>query len=119
MTRYIDAEKFKQQLEIAMKKMHLIGGVKGVDVGAVIKALDMQPTADVVPRAELERLLKEIRALSAFKDYFSDLYGQGLEIAKWHLNGDTEPFDSFYDSALDEYDAAFLSERINDETASR
>lgn len=49
MTRYIDAEKFKQQLEIAMKKMHLIGGVKGVDVGAVINALDMQPTADVVP----------------------------------------------------------------------
>lgn len=98
-----------------MKKMYLIGGVKVVDVGVVIKAIDMQPTEDVVPRAELERALRENRALSAFKDYFDDLYGQGLEIAKWHQNGDTEPFDSFYDSALDEYEAAFLSEGRKDE----
>lgn len=53
--RYIDADKFKSHLEKAMKKMHLIGGVKGVDVGAVIAALDRQPTVDVVPRAELAR----------------------------------------------------------------
>lgn len=36
-----------------------------------------------------------------FKDYFDSLYGQGLEVANWHLNGNTEPFDSFYDSALE------------------
>ena len=47
MSRYIDADNFKSKLEKAMEKMHLIGGVKGVDVGAVIAALDMQPTADV------------------------------------------------------------------------
>ena len=52
MARYIDADKFKSNLEKAMKKMHLIGGVKGVDVGAVIVALDRQPTADVVPKSE-------------------------------------------------------------------
>ena len=59
MARYVDADKFKQQLETAMEKLHLIGGIKGVDVGAVIKALDMQPAADVVPRSEIERLEKE------------------------------------------------------------
>ena len=52
MARYIDADKFKGNLERAMEKMHLIGGVKGVDVAAVIVALDRQPTADVAPRAE-------------------------------------------------------------------
>lgn len=55
MARYIDADKFKSILEKAMEKMHLIGGVKGVDVGAVIAALDRQPTADVAPRAEVAR----------------------------------------------------------------
>lgn len=42
-------KKMKRHLESAMKKMHLIGGVKGVDVSAVIKAIDMQPAANVVP----------------------------------------------------------------------
>ena len=48
MARYIDADRFKHNLEKASEKTHLIGGVKGVDVGAVIIALDRQPTADVV-----------------------------------------------------------------------
>lgn len=48
MARYIDADKFKDHLKVAQEKMHVIGGVKAVDVGAVIKALDMQPTANVV-----------------------------------------------------------------------
>ena len=34
-----------------------------------------------------------------FYDYFKDLYGTGLEVANWHQNGDTEPFDNFFDSA--------------------
>lgn len=36
-----------------------------------------------------------------FKEYFDNLYGEGLEVQNYHLNGDTEPFDNFYDSALD------------------
>ena len=64
-----------------------------------------QPTADVVPKSEVERLEKEIKALLAFKDYFSDLYGHGLEIANWHENGELEYFDMFYESAVDEYEA--------------
>ena len=42
-----------------------------------------------------------IKSLSKFKVYFDDLYGQGLEIANWHLNGELEPFDNFYDSAME------------------
>ena len=48
MSRYIDADTFKRNIETAMEKMHLIAGVKGVDIGAVIKAIDLMPTADVV-----------------------------------------------------------------------
>ena len=39
--------------------------------------------------------------LIAFKEYFKDLYGQGLEIANWHQNGELEPFDNFYESAIE------------------
>ena len=39
--------------------------------------------------------------LVAFKEYFKDLYGQGLEIANWHQNGELEPFDNFYESAIE------------------
>ena len=59
----------------------------------------------VVPKREVDRLEKEIKALLAFKDYFSDLYGHGLEIANWHENGTLEPFDNLYESAEDEYEA--------------
>lgn len=44
----------------------------------------------------------EIERLQAFKHYFDELYGKGLEVANWHLNGNTEPFDNFYESALEE-----------------
>ena len=45
-----------------------------------------------------------LKSLSAFKAYFDGLYGQGLDVANYHLNGATEPFDSFYDSAMEEYE---------------
>ena len=61
MARYIDADRFKAHLENAMGKMHLIGGVHGVGVEAVIMALDIQPTADAAEvkhgewRSELQK----------------------------------------------------------------
>ena len=45
-------------------------------------------------------ICKETDGLRRFKKYFEDLYGEGLEIANYHMNGDTEPFDNFYDSAI-------------------
>lgn len=32
-------------------------------------------------------------------DYWRELYGIGLEVLNWHMNGDIETFDSFYDSS--------------------
>ena len=48
---------------------------------------------------ELEGLQKRVKQLETFKKYWSELYGEGLEVANWHQNGDTEPFDNFFDSA--------------------
>lgn len=43
----------------------------------------------------------EVKALKYFKEYFDELYGKGLEIANWHLNDELEPFDIFYNSAVE------------------
>lgn len=50
----------------------------------------------------INRQKAEIDKLNKFKSYFDDLYGKGLAVANWHLNGETEPFDNFYESALQE-----------------
>ena len=50
----------------------------------------------------ITRQLAEIERLKAFKSYFDELYGKGLDVANWHLNGALEPFDNFYESALQE-----------------
>ncbi len=45
--------------------------------------------------------VEELKEAREFKKYFDELYGEGLEVANWHKNGDLEPFDNFYESALD------------------
>lgn len=54
----------------------------------------------------IEDAITLLKALYAFKQYYDDLYGEGLDVANYHLNGATEPFDSFYDSAMEEYENA-------------
>ena len=46
-----------------------------------------------------KELSEENNRLKAFKEYFDGLYGKGLEVANWHLNGALESFDNFYESA--------------------
>lgn len=53
----------------------------------------------------IEDLEKENKGLKRFYDYWSELYGKGLEIAYWHMNGDLEPFDSFFDNAEEELES--------------
>ena len=54
-------------------------------------------------KATLKReALEMLKALSKFKKYFDGMYGNGFEVAHWHLNGALEPFDRFYDSAIEE-----------------
>ena len=45
--------------------------------------------------------VEECREAKRFKEYFDEFYGIGLEVANWHQNGNTEPFDNFYDAAID------------------
>lgn len=52
--------------------------------------------------AFMKRQKAEIERLTAFKSYFDELYGKGLDVANWHENGDLEPFDNFYDDAVKE-----------------
>lgn len=42
-----------------------------------------------------------IKKCISFIKYWSDLYGTGLQVYGWHLNGDPEDFDSFYNSAME------------------
>ena len=42
-------------------------------------------------RSALEAAKEELEALWSF-------YGKGLEVANWHLNGDLEPLDHFFES---------------------
>lgn len=45
-------------------------------------------------------LSDENKRLKLFKNYFDELYGKNLEVANWHLNGNLEPFDNFYEDAI-------------------
>lgn len=62
--------------------------------------------------------LKELRfvntALQAYKDYMTALYGEGYQVANWHLNGDLEPLDTFLDSAEAEYEAVLSQNGSSD-----
>lgn len=42
-----------------------------------------------------------IKKCVSFIKYWSDLYGEGLQVYGWHLNGEPEDFDSFYNSAME------------------
>lgn len=58
-------------------------------------------------KLETEKLQEHIEkkieeAISPYKEfynYFNSLYGEGLRVANWHLNGDLEPFDNFFEHA--------------------
>lgn len=53
---------------------------------------------------EYKEVLKTAISALKFKNYFDELYGQGLQIAYYHQNGDLEPFDNFYDEACEDRD---------------
>ena len=42
---------------------------------------------------------EEMEQLQEFYDYLANMHGNGLEVANYHLNGTTEPFDTFFDEA--------------------
>ena len=42
-----------------------------------------------------------IKKCVSFIEYWTNLYGEGLQVYGWHLNGDPEEFDNFYNSAME------------------
>ena len=94
MTEQEKREKVIKGLE-CLAKQH---GIVGVCEPENCPYGDLHTCANEIARDALALL----KALSEFKAYFDDLYGKGLEVANWHMNGATEPFDSFYDSAIEE-----------------
>ena len=68
-----------------------IGIVKGHICGEAVNRLAAYEDTGLTP--------EEVETLKAFKAYFDDMYGKGLEVANWHMNGNLEPFDNFYEKA--------------------
>lgn len=85
-----------QEIPIFIKDMSYINNI--VTVGL----LGMQHT-------KLEELKRENTAFKAYKTYYDKLYGQGYEVANYHLNGDLEPLDNFIDDAEAEYNMSLES----------
>lgn len=87
---YLNAEHCNYQAIIDDLKSELCGSNEDYEL------LDSQ-NDDL--RAENYELEEKYNKLQCFYNYMKELYGQGLEVANWHLNGDLEPFDNFFDSA--------------------
>ena len=65
---------------------------KMVDYSKIIETLEFAAAAlRPVSREPLEK----------FKEFFDDLYGKGLEVYGWHMNGEAKSFDDFYEDACE------------------
>lgn len=94
-----------QHAEITMLRKMQPVVLTGDSVNSFALATELSET-----KAKLDKLSKENDALKAYKNYFTDCYGQGYEVANYHLNGDLEPLDSFIDGAEAEYNSALSKE---------
>ena len=94
-----------QHAEITMLRKMQPVVLTGDSVNSFALATELSET-----KAKLDKLSKENDALKAYKNYFADYYGQGYEVANYHLNGDLEPLDSFIDGAEAEYNSALSKE---------
>lgn len=95
-----------QHAEITMLRKMQPVVLTGDSVNSFALATELSET-----KAKLDKLSKENDALKAYKNYFADCYGQGYEVANYHLNGDLEPLDSFIDGAEAEYNSALSKEK--------
>lgn len=95
----------EQHAEIVMLRRMQPVVLTGESANSFALAAELSET-----KAKLEEYSKENDALKAYKNYFADCYGQGYEVANYHLNGDLEPLDSFIDGAEAEYNSALSKE---------
>ena len=97
----------RQQAKIENLEYKLLGVMHFVDKwldGAELEQDEVNRAATMREKTLqiTEKQQEEIERLKAFKLYFDELYGKGLDVANWHLNSELEPFDNFYESALQE-----------------
>lgn len=104
-----EAKKILQRdLEILIENKSLPDGIEAMKVAiSALGAIEQFRWERDVAIGQLRELglelgLKtdDVQQAINFKKYFDELYGEGLEVANWHLNGDLEPFDNFYENAL-------------------
>ena len=104
-----EAKKILQRdLEILIENKSLPDGIEAMKVAiSALGAIEQfRWERDVAIRQlrelglELGLKTDDVQQAINFKKYFDELYGEGLEVTNWHLNGDLEPFDNFYESAL-------------------
>ena len=82
---------------IVLDQMKILFGVDAVCAAETVKLKRLGERLKVEYRADMD----ENEALRQFRECFDGLYGTGLDVANWHMNGDFEPFDTFYESALE------------------
>lgn len=80
-----DIEQLRLTLEQLSEQLSELHSELHVDIMTAIKMIN-------------SKMLKAIQ----FVEYFDELYGTGLEIANYHLNGELEPFDNFYEAACNQ-----------------
>jgi len=73
----------------------------------MIEAYKDMPNHDEIEIKALQESIKKqiddaVAPYKSFYNHFKSLYGQGLEVTNWHLNGDLEPYDSFFDLAVED-----------------
>ena len=79
------------------KYIEALNDLLGVDHAYFCGDENVEAIVELIVMAK--ELAEENNKLMAFKEYFDKLYGTCLEVANWHLNGELEPFDNFYESA--------------------
>lgn len=77
--------------------------IADVNINEIYKHIETETLSEWV-NAWQKAALTALRPVSRervekFKEYFDDLYGKGLEVYGWHLNGEPKPFDDFYEDA--------------------
>lgn len=80
-------------LQGAIKKPNTQDGYLGQSVTMAIQALEE------IQQYKAIGTIEEFRQAMRFKEYFMELYDEGLEVANWHKNGDLEPLVNFIDEA--------------------
>ena len=68
---------------------------------ATANKIDYLVAVQAALRGPTREMDDEFGKYKKFKEYFDDLYGKGLEVENWHMNGETIPFDDFYESACE------------------